>query len=72
MGDSDRYLPALLYGCVPVMSDPLEALPLSPIESASTTSTLMHLSYTSDPLEAMPLAEHAEVHSLPRYFLDTS
>uniref|UniRef100_A0A7S0J291 Exostosin GT47 domain-containing protein n=1 Tax=Calcidiscus leptoporus TaxID=127549 RepID=A0A7S0J291_9EUKA len=28
MGDSDRYLPALLYGCVPVMADPLEAMPL--------------------------------------------
>ena len=27
-GDSDRYLPALLYGCVPVFSDRLEALPL--------------------------------------------
>ena len=28
MGDSDRYLPAVLYGCVPVMSDKLEAMPL--------------------------------------------
>ena len=28
MGDSDRYLPSVLYGCVPVMSDKLEAMPL--------------------------------------------
>lgn len=27
-GDSDRYLPSLLYGCIPVMSDRLEAMPL--------------------------------------------
>ena len=27
-GDSDRYLPALLHGCIPVLSDPLEAMPL--------------------------------------------
>ena len=27
-GDSDRYLPAVVYGCVPVMSDRLEAMPL--------------------------------------------
>ena len=27
-GDSDRYLAALLYGCVPLMSDRLEAMPL--------------------------------------------
>jgi hypothetical protein len=28
-GDSDRYLPAILYGCVPVMTHRLEAMPLS-------------------------------------------
>ena len=27
-GDSDRYLPAIMYGCVPVMSDRLEGMPL--------------------------------------------
>lgn len=27
-GDSDRYLPSLLYGCIPVMSDRLEGMPL--------------------------------------------
>lgn len=29
LGDSDRYLPAILYGCVPVMTDRLEAMPLT-------------------------------------------
>ena len=28
LADKQRYLAALLYGCVPVMSDRLEALPL--------------------------------------------
>ena len=28
MGDSDRYLPAVLHGCVPVMSDRVEGMPL--------------------------------------------
>ena len=27
-GDSDRYLPAVLHGCVPLMSDRLEGMPL--------------------------------------------
>ena len=28
-GDSDRYLPAVLYGCVPIMTNRLEIMPLS-------------------------------------------
>ena len=28
LGDSDRYLPAVLHGCVPVMSDRVEGMPL--------------------------------------------
>ena len=27
-GDSDRYMPAILYGCVPLLADPLEGMPL--------------------------------------------
>ena len=31
-GDSDRYLPSILYGCIPVFVDKLEAMPLQELE----------------------------------------
>lgn len=52
-GDSDRYTPAILYGCVPLMADPLEAMPLEELPELSWPS--------------MALAVHEkQVPSLPR------
>jgi len=40
-GDSDRYLPAVVYGCVPVMSDRLEAMPLEELPDLSWNETVV-------------------------------
>ena len=42
-GDSDRYLPALLYGCIPVMSDRLEAMPLDELPEMVWNATAFAL-----------------------------
>ena len=42
-GDSDRYLPALLYGCIPVLSDRIEAMPLDELPEMQWTSATLGL-----------------------------
>jgi len=42
-GDSDRYLPALLYGCVPIMSDRLEALPYQELPEMRWNETTLYV-----------------------------
>ena len=37
MGDSDRYLPAVLRGCVPLMSDRVEGMPLQASSELNST-----------------------------------
>lgn len=37
-GDSDRYTPAILYGCVPLMADQLEGMPLEELPELSWPS----------------------------------
>ena len=45
-GDSDRYLPALFYGCIPVMSDPLEAMPLHELAELRWEKTVLAIDYS--------------------------
>lgn len=39
MGDSDRYLPAMLYGCIPVFMQPDEAGPFDELLPWANMST---------------------------------
>ena len=42
-GDSDRYLPALLYGCIPIMSDRLEGMPFDELPDMDWSSVAFAL-----------------------------
>lgn len=58
-GDSDRYLPALLYGCVPIMSDRMEAMPLAelpdmPWNESALAIERQHLSEAVELLSSLP------------------
>lgn len=65
-GDSDRYLPLLLYGCVPVLSDRLEALPLSEHPQMEWNETALFIENGDIPrlmelLGALPDGAHARM-----------
>ena len=51
-GDSDRYLPAILYGCIPVMSDRIEAMPLDELPEMKWNATA--LAIERELLDALP------------------
>ena len=42
-GDSDRYLPALLYGCIPIMSDRFEGMPLDELPEMAWSDVALAL-----------------------------
>ncbi|KAL1520662.1 hypothetical protein AB1Y20_022234 [Prymnesium parvum] len=70
-GDSDRYLPAVLHGCIPVMSDPLEAMPLEELPDLhwpdfTLAASRLALPRLSQLLRAVP---RARVHRMRAHLL---
>ena len=67
-GDSDRYLPAVLHGCVPVMADRFEAMPLAELPEMAWDAAALAIERDDLPrlpalLDALPPARTREMRA---------
>ena len=67
-GDSDRYLPAVLHGCVPVMADRFEAMPLAELPEMGWDAAALAVERDDLPrlpalLDALPPARTREMRA---------
>ena len=74
-GDSDRYLPAIMYGCIPIMSDKLEGMPLEELPEMAWNASTLAVEHQSVPalprlLASMPAAREAALRAAGRQMVE--